>query len=290
MVMTVGRPSPPSGPETRVAAGPLREHLAVTRDSAKLPWKLTSRTGHGLESANALTVLRRVVWAGGDEEAAKALAASLRWAAAGNGQPRALVEAAAGRRQAAMDALAAQGFSISRLVVRPSWRLVVGLGASSDAHETSLALHGTYGVPVLPGTALKGVASRAEPDPARRREAFGGPRPGERGGAARGPVAFLDALPAGPVPLVHDVMTPHAGPYYAKGEPPAEYWEPVPVDFLAVAGGSFTVDLVARDPGAATHASRLLAGALQDQGLGAKTAAGYGYFEVGPAAGGVGSG
>jgi len=37
-----------------------------------------------------------------------------------------------------------------------SWRLVVGLGAAS-VYETSMTLHHIYGIPYLPGSAIKGI-------------------------------------------------------------------------------------------------------------------------------------
>ena len=247
--------------------------------------------------ANLLILLRRVVWEDGEgnvtEEATRQLSALLAWAAPAdtatyNGQPAKLIARAAERRRAAVAAYCrAAQLTYQELAVTVAWRLVAGLSAGATPHETSLALHGTYGIPILPGSALKGLAARACEDPARRAVLFGTPRPpGEEqavtAAARQGAVTFLDALPAGrPVPLVHDVMTPHAGPYYARGEPPAEYWEPVPVDFLAVGkGAEFLVYLLGRDEADVAEAAGLLSEALRDLGFGAKTAAGYGYADT----------
>jgi len=40
------------------------------------------------------------------------------------------------------------------------WRMVVGLGAE-NVHETSMTLHHIYGIPYIPGSALKGIARDA---------------------------------------------------------------------------------------------------------------------------------
>ncbi|MBA3430577.1 MAG: type III-B CRISPR module RAMP protein Cmr6 [Actinobacteria bacterium] len=158
-------------------------------------------------------------------------------------------------------------------------RFVSGLG---DAHpfETGFTWHRTLGVPYLPGSGVKG-AVRAwaeqwsdEEDAARL---FGGP-------SQQGPLVVLDALPVKPPGLETDVMTPHYGEYYGKGEPPGDYLSPMPVAFLTVAAGSifrFSLipvgesgeDLVERGAG-------LLKEALETIGAGAKTSAGYGTFAV----------
>lgn len=87
------------------------------------------------------------------------------------------------------------------------------------------------------------------------------------------------------------MLTPHVKPYYdaiARGDtttpPPAEYHQPVPVLFLVVSGGTFAVDIVATRPGTAAgdldKAATWCMDAVDDEGIGAKTAAGYGYLVV----------
>lgn len=131
-------------------------------------------------------------------------------------------------------------FARYRLVAE--WRIAVGLGLEYGPWETGLALHGTYGFPVLPGSALKGVAAAAaretaepaEGSPAdttqgtaRREEpsgpelirtVFGTPRPDDQHvGAQQGSVRFLDALPDPKNVYVHeDVITPHQKSYYQR--------------------------------------------------------------------------
>jgi CRISPR-associated protein Cmr6 len=170
------------------------------------------------------------------------------------------------------------------LRLRPTGPLLIGTG-DGGVRDVGISLHGTYGWPTLPGSALKGVAHAYARDeegmPADRlAELFGSPRPGHPADARTGSVTFLDAVPVdGGVTVTADVMTPHVGPYYAKGKPPAEYWSPVPVGYLSVSGGTWLA-LLAGPPDAAMTAARLLGRAAADLGFGAKTSAGYGYFTV----------
>jgi CRISPR-associated protein Cmr6 len=172
-------------------------------------------------------------------------------------------------------------------------RMAVGLGAESVL-ETSVSLHRTYGVPFIPGSGLKGLAAAAahrhleHPD---WRKAAGGQPVGpshrllfgelEQGGA----VVFHDALwipDEKLLPLNLDVMTVHHTHYY-QGEPlpPADWDNPVPVAF-ASARGSYLIALTGPADWAEA-ALAILRKALEEDGIGAKTAAGYGRMEFPPA-------
>lgn len=243
----------------------------------------------------------------------------------GDGLLRAVFE----RRDAYLDALSAPAPGtgggdvppprghVRRLLLRTEWRIAVGLGVHHGMQESGLALHGTYGWPVIPGSALKGVAAAAArtlgADAATYAAVFGTPRPAGSGAdeeglllpagasapeeARVGGVAFLDALPAGaPVDVHEDVITPHQKPYYqstpacadpsaedgepapGRAVPPAEHHQPEPAAFLSVSG-EFRVDLVAADPGLLDTAQKWLARAGDELGIGGRTTAGYGYFD-----------
>lgn len=167
-------------------------------------------------------------------------------------------------------------------------RLVVGLGAHSII-ETSVALHRTYGVPYIPGSALKGVARRfarqalgadwAE-DSVAFNKLFGTASDDD---SFRGLVTFHDAFP---VPdkwkLLPDTITVHHSEYYtstkANVPPPSDGDEPQPVPFLAVTG-EFLLPL--SGPLAWVGAAKkILSLALSDCGIGAKTAIGYGRMTI----------
>jgi len=285
-------------------AGPLGQILQVVGE------QLAGRAGG---DSNALVLLNRVAFidAGrGDLDDERGKKVLLGWARAYRlGQQQSLVAAVSARRAAALRSLAGQragmaestdrsarSFFCLRLRAEPEWRLVVGLGNKANPHEIGLALHGTYGWPVIPGSALKGLAAAwaespgSGADPADVRRVLGGPPPGERittaSPARMGTVRFLDAMPDGePAQVVLDVLTPHVKPYYdalANGDspvPPAEYHNPVPVTFLTVRGG-FAVDLWGTSGSDIDLARQWLVAAGEELGAGAKTAAGYGYLTL----------
>ncbi|MBC7324033.1 MAG: type III-B CRISPR module RAMP protein Cmr6, partial [Moorella sp. (in: Bacteria)] len=103
-----------------------------------------------------------------------------------------------------------------------------------------------------------------------------------------GSVLFFDALPAGPIKVQADVMTPHYAPYYqpqGAPQPPGDWFDPVPIPFLTVAPGQpFFFALAPRRPGCQEDGRdcalvlQWLEEALAGIGAGAKTAAGYGRF------------
>ena len=268
---------------------------------------------------NALIMLNRVAFF--DDHARKlddaGHRALLGWAAGRNlGQASGLVADVARRRASALAELRWQGLHVERLRAEPEWRLAVGLGNKANAHEIGLSLHGTYGWPLIPGTSLKGMAAAwavtSGAAPAAVRRVLGTPRldvpippspvsgpgagpgggrnEGGRASMAKGTVCFLDAIPAGaPVTVAVDVLTPHVKPYYdaVAGEsgkpvpPPAEYHNPVPVNFLSVRG-TFAADLYGRDRDDVELAAEWLRMAGEELGAGGKTAAGYGYLTMTP--------
>ncbi len=170
-------------------------------------------------------------------------------------------------------------------------RLIIGLGIESIL-ETGLRLHYTYGVPLLPGSSLKGVCAHycadiwAAADPRFAREGeyynvlFGSQ---EDAGLLR----FHDAwiLPATLKGcLVEDVMTPHQSGYYGGTAPPSDKGNPLPVSFLS-ARGTFLIAIECDDPSEAgkrwaTLGLELCKQALRDWGIGGKTRAGYGKMRT----------
>jgi CRISPR-associated protein Cmr6 len=168
-------------------------------------------------------------------------------------------------------------------------RLAVGLGDESVL-ETSIQLHHTYGLPFIPGSALKGVAAAY----ARKRlsaQDWGITTPAYRtvfgDPSEAGYVAFYDALY---VPnsgfqghaLCPDVLTVHHKAYYeGKPQPPADWDSPTPVPFLS-ATGRFLIAVGGQAEWAEwiDTAFRILVVALAELGVGAKTSSGYGRLKV----------
>jgi CRISPR-associated protein Cmr6 len=293
------------------AAGPLGR-VIESDGTAVIPGTAYRLAGYQFRAgASALIMLNRVAFF--DERLQKlhdsGQRALLRWAAGQDlGQDENLVADVARRRLSALTELRRQGLHVERLCAQPEWRLAVGLGNKSNAHEIGLSLHGTYGWPTIPGTSLKGLAAAwartSGIDAADVRRVLGTPRldapaPSSEPGVghagqpptAKGSVCFLDAIPAGrPVTVVVDVLTPHVKPYYdaaAKDSSgpmvaPAEYHNPVPVNFLAVSG-AFAVALHGRNRADVEMAAEWLRKAGDELGAGGKTAAGYGYLTMQPA-------
>ena len=165
---------------------------------------------------------------------------------------------------------------------RAMGRIAIGMGNESVL-ETAITLHRTYGVPYLPGSALKGLAA-----------SYANQRLGndwQEGSRAyvtlfgntdqAGYVTFFDAYPlAGQGQLVYpDIMAIHHPKYYQQGDaPPADWDDPSLVPFLS-ATGSYALALAGPClwVNAAFH---ILANALLDAGIGAKTSSGYGRMQV----------
>lgn len=190
-----------------------------------------------------------------------------------------------------------------RLVVfRCVGRVVVGLG-ERGVLENGITLERTWGVPILPGPSLKGVAAAAAhkltDDPAWRKQtqtsALGESASWLFGTTEHaGLVSFHDAwwVPDPdvsedklPLPLHADVITAHNPGYYQETggrfrEAPDGMTDPVPVSFLS-ASGHFLVVISSRpeDQAWADAALELLTLGLRHLGVGAKTNAGYGKME-----------
>lgn len=159
-------------------------------------------------------------------------------------------------------------------------RMVVNLGADNVA-EVRVALHHTYGMPYIPGTALKGLAAHyANSDmgadwgkgTAAYEAIFGT-------GKTAGYVTFYDALlipeDSNPQPLQKDTITGHHQ-NYNKGDnvPPADWDRPTIIPFISV-HGKFLI-AISGDEKAKHVAMEILRLALLNEGIGAKTSSGYG--------------
>ena len=168
---------------------------------------------------------------------------------------------------------------------RPHWRVIIGKG-TNDLLELGITLHPVFGFPIVPATALKGV-SRAYARwvveaPAEEMDRLLGKV--EEQGASRGDLLFLEGAPADPPVIERDVINPAFGAYYRDSRtPPASYLSPSPIFFLALGARSryrFGVASLSGDREAAERGVHWLQGALTELGVGAKSAAGYGYWEL----------
>ena len=163
-------------------------------------------------------------------------------------------------------------------------RLIVGLGGASP-HETSITLHRTYGVPVIPGSALKGLAVHYAHELNDPDWQYGGKAHKIAFGTteAAGYLTFFDALY---IPdtgfkqqaLWPDILTPHHQEYTRNEAAPTDSDSPTPIQFLS-ASGSFLIAL-AGPPLWSKAVFDLLAAALKHRGIGAKTSSGYGRLHL----------
>lgn len=160
-------------------------------------------------------------------------------------------------------------------------RLYLGVG-EPHVLETNLTLNHSYGVPVIPGSSLKGLA-RAYASHALNPEAidvlFGKGSDEQQGDA--GYLIFHDAwwIPgSSPSPFALEIITVHHPDYYKqKGSKRASAMDsPTPNHQLAIQGSFYFVIEGSREW--AELGMKILKNALMDQGLGAKSTSGYGYF------------
>ncbi len=194
-------------------------------------------------------------------------------------------------------------------------RMAIGLGTESVL-EVGLTLHHTYGTPIIPGSALKGLAAHyCDQVWGHADERFKAPHDkdektegGENGPGscyrfifgtqqAAGYFTFHDAWMTPESlekdPLCVDIMTPHHSDYYSaegdkKPPPPWDFDDPIPISFLSVRG-VFHVAVSCELPGDEGDqwsglVFELLGQAFENWGIGAKTTAGYGRMHERPPA------
>lgn len=181
------------------------------------------------------------------------------------------------------------------------WRLVVGMG-EQNVYENNLTLHPVFGIPYIPGSAIKGrirhyvVREYFNNDESIAFKSdsfikiFGTARAQD---ANRGSMIFMDAYPTTPPNYAPDVMTVHYPDYYKKeGEIPANDWEdPNPIYFIAVEGTSFQFDFSIKNDveiklgkkdfaNMKTMIDSIFPDLVNEFGFGAKTLKGYGKLEI----------
>lgn len=176
------------------------------------------------------------------------------------------------------------------------WRMVVGLGGETVL-ETDLTLHHLYGIPFIPGSALKGLtrayvtkevdtykSDSVEKDYPDILRIFGAQE-------HAGTVIFFDAMPEnGEFKLDLDIMNPHYPNYYSEKKIPSNDQNPNPITFLTVTRTTFRFALAPRrkdDNADVELVKDWLQKALQDYGVGGKTSAGYGSLTVKASANGA---
>lgn len=161
-------------------------------------------------------------------------------------------------------------------------RMIIGLGGES-VWENAISIHRTYGVPFIPGSALKGLAAsyarKFLKDFDQNGEAykfiFGSQE-------SAGFITFHDALlipPKTEEKFLHaEIMTVHHQDYYSDtGKPPADWDSPNPINFVS-ASGKYQIVLTGVEgcEGWLNIVVQILENAFREEGIGAKTSSGYG--------------
>lgn len=162
-------------------------------------------------------------------------------------------------------------------------RVITGIGAENIL-ESSIAVDRLWGMPVIPGSSLKGLASHYAVANAAA-AGFTGEQLTDLFGDTEWAacVRWLDAWfdpDSTTQPFALDVVTVHHQSYYGDpSNPPVDFEDPVPSYFLT-ARGRFLVAVQAPDRDWAEAALELLRRALEQWGAGAKTNAGYGRLRL----------
>jgi len=171
-------------------------------------------------------------------------------------------------------------------------RLLVGSGNSSPT-EVGMTFSRNYGVPVIPGSALKGCFSHYLKEKSNVfyaetfRNLFGEELEGGSEDNVRGSLIFLDAIPL-ELKLGLDIVNNHFQPYYMKKQhPPNDWYNPVPVIYIVVESGRFRFTILADKNNGKRLSSELkkklseeFRNMLKTYGIGAKTNYGYGRFSL----------
>ena len=232
---------------------------------------------------------------------------------------RLIMQALAQRQQALAEPFVKSGALVTLKAVSVA-PFTTGLG-NEHPLENGFAFLNPYGLPYLPGSGVKGVLRRASQeltsgewgdangwDRGERyslkigKEAidlflidvlFGRGTPGGESEHVRGALSFWDVFPQiEGERLMVEVMTPHQGDYYQKGDTPHDSGSPNPITFLAVPPKSRFTFHVLCDLGHLRRLAPSLAEgdrwkglveaasqhAFQWLGFGAKTSVGYGAF------------
>ena len=170
----------------------------------------------------------------------------------------------------------------------PEMRLMIGGGGETPYKNiTLMTLHQTYGVPYLPATAIKGCLRHyysLQEQPADLIEKLFGSEniDKEEGIEKKGCLVFFDTFPS-KFSLTFDVMTPHHSVYYASSgtKLPSDSQNKTPIQILCVTNDSkFKIYVACTDNTIWQENKVIIMGSLQraleEYGIGAKTAYGYG--------------
>ncbi|MCB8818360.1 type III-B CRISPR module RAMP protein Cmr6 [Desulfosporosinus shakirovi] len=181
------------------------------------------------------------------------------------------------------------------IIYKPE-KLMIGT-LSPYGNISLVALHPVYGIPYIPGSALKGAIRNCW-----IQENYGGNEKNalkdklfqslfgigadEKEIANKGSLIFFDAFPMDSYTIRFDVQTPHFKDYYDNqgAKAPTDDISPTPLFLTAVTDTTFRIRIGISNPEILDQPIEIIKNgismALSDYGIGAKTAIGYGIGEV----------
>ena len=183
------------------------------------------------------------------------------------------------------------------LSIRSVTKCLLGMGNAS-VHEFGVSLSHPFGVPIISANTIKGLLSsylsrhggdawyKSNKDSKKsdlQVELFGGDiEQDNRRQSWMGAVIFYDAwlLPDNNKWFVPDIINVHYSSYYSGKELPNGMENPIPVKIAAMAPGLEFFLAIEADEDILQFILPVLERALMEEGIGSKTATGYGRFEL----------
>lgn len=172
-------------------------------------------------------------------------------------------------------------------------RLLIGRGTPS-VFEQGIGIHPLFGVPFLPGSAIKGVTQHWAMETGKCeekiQEIFGREPSGEGDTGAEGRIVFYDAVPTNTQCLEEEVLAPHYPKYYSgRSRWPSDTEGPDLFKLPAIKKGvsfRFALGIATVYRGLESEvkeddlevAEGWVQSALREAGIGSKTGSNYGYF------------
>jgi len=171
---------------------------------------------------------------------------------------------------------------------KTTYRLLIG--SEQSVYETSIRLHHIYGIPYIPSTAIKGVVKNYY---IQKLSSFKFSTENNNfkliklnyhflhlfgSQEQEGKIIFFDAFPTTSPKIKVDIMNPHYKHYYSEGKAPTDDKNPTPIPFLTVEDTKFKFFIASKEP-IDEDFIKLFKEALQNHGIGSKTAVGYGYLK-----------
>lgn len=199
-----------------------------------------------------------------------------------------------------------KNYETKEIHIKQDCNMVIGLGQVSVA-ETSMTLHHIYGIPYMPGQALKGITRsfiineyfEGNEEQAKKDndfiDIFGIEGKNNELGKV-GKIIFFDSYPEGKINCKMDIMNNHHSEYYLGKRKLDDRENPIPIKFMTINDTKFNINIAIKIKENTSLRGTLLGKldsknildatvecvkqALVYSGIGAKTAVGYGYFSI----------